>query len=206
MTVGWWPNRPDGALEELGFQYFTMLQQAVVGAVEGAQAHGFEVAAEQLAEGGRWRSQVQVASSEAGAAMRPTSRPSAAWRWGPDRPSSRSKSGRPSCSAAHRAACSTPTERGRASLSESTSTHWKSGCRESCGAGSGGGAGVWDPARDRRAEQRPAGGVRRCAGPRPRPRGRTRSAAVLRGGRESAGCGGRGCASGPAGWGNGCRG
>ena len=89
----------------------------------------------------RWRSQVQVASSEAGAAMRPTSRPSAAWRWGPDRPSSRSKSGRPSCSAAHRAACSTPTERGRASLSESTSTHWKSGCRESCGAGSGSGAG-----------------------------------------------------------------
>ena len=39
-----------GALEEIGFQCLAMPQQAVAGAVESAQAHAFEVAAEQFAE------------------------------------------------------------------------------------------------------------------------------------------------------------
>ena len=70
----------------------------------------------------RWRSQCHAARSEAGAAMRPTRLPRTAARCAPDRPRSSSRDGGRSCRMAHRATCSTPTERGRTSSRESTST------------------------------------------------------------------------------------
>ncbi len=70
----------------------------------------------------RWRSQCHAVRSEAGAAMRPTRLPRTAARCAPDRPSCSSRDGGRSCRMAHRATCSTPTERGRTSSRESTST------------------------------------------------------------------------------------
>ena len=76
-------------------------------------------------------SQRRVARSEPGAAMRATIEPMAAARSGAPTPSVIGSAGRPSRSSAHRPACSTPTERGRAMCSVSMST-----ARTSPGAGS----------------------------------------------------------------------
>ncbi len=70
----------------------------------------------------RSRSQRIVARSEAGCAMRATTEPSAASRSAALTPSDSSRAGRPSSPGAHSAACSTPTERGRASARLSTAT------------------------------------------------------------------------------------
>ena len=75
----------------------------------------------------RSHSQRQEARSEPGAAMRAITLAMASARCVPLKPSRSSKASRPSRSMAHSPTCSTPTERGRISSREPTSTVCRSG-------------------------------------------------------------------------------